>query len=92
MEVEEVFCSKSRMKLLKVIACICESNVTDLARRAGINFSDANKHLKVLEDEGILHQSTYGRIRLYRFNQTSQKAKAVQALIKAWEQPNQNKL
>jgi hypothetical protein len=39
-----------------------------------------------LEEEGVLQQRTYGRIRMYRFNQASPKAKAVQSLIEAWEE------
>jgi hypothetical protein len=44
--------------------------------------------LKLLEAEGILQQRVYGRIRMYRFNDRSPKAIAVQNLIEAWEQVN----
>ena len=84
MELEVVFSSKPRMKILKLVARLGELNVTDISRRIGLNFSTTSKHLKLLEDEGVLQQKTYGRIRLYRFNQASTKAKAVQALIDAW--------
>ena len=67
-----------------MVARLGELNVTDISRRIGLNFSTTSKHLKLLEDEGVLQQKTYGRIRLYRFNQASTKAKAVQALIDAW--------
>jgi DNA-binding transcriptional ArsR family regulator len=87
MEMENVFSSKVRMKILKLIFKLGELNVSDIARRIGINFSSTSKHLKLLEEEGILQQRTYGRIRMYRFNQASAKAKAVQALIEAWEEP-----
>ncbi|MCW4009004.1 MAG: ArsR family transcriptional regulator [Candidatus Bathyarchaeota archaeon] len=85
MELEEVFSSKPRMKILKLVARLGELNVSGVARRIHLNFSTTSKHLKVLEDEGVLQQRTYGRIRLYRFNQASAKAKVVQALIEAWE-------
>ena len=74
------------MKILKLIEQLGELNVSDIARRIGVNFATTSRHLKVLEDEGVLQQRTYGRIRMYRFNQASQKAKAVQNLIAAWEQ------
>ena len=73
------------MKILKLVARLGELNVSDVARRIGVNFTTTSKHLKILEDEGILQQRTYGRIRMYRFNQASDKAKAVQELIEAWE-------
>lgn len=76
------------MKILKLIARLGELNVSDVARRIGVNFTSTSKHLRVLEEEGILQQRTYGRIRMYRFNQASAKAKAVQDLIETWEQAN----
>lgn len=89
MQLEEVFSSKPRMKILKLIARLGELNVSDVARRIGVNFTTTSRHLRLLEEEGILTQRTYGRIRMYRFNQSSVKAKAVQDLIEVWEQePN----
>jgi predicted transcriptional regulator len=85
-EIEEVFSSKSRMKILKLINQLGQLNVSDVARRLNLNFSSTSEHLKVLESEGILQERTYGRVRMYRFNEGSAKAKAVQNLIDAWEQ------
>ncbi|MCW4005815.1 MAG: winged helix-turn-helix domain-containing protein [Candidatus Bathyarchaeota archaeon] len=86
MDVEEVFSSKPRMRILKLINQLSELNVSHIAREIGLNFTATNRHLKLLEEEGILLQKTYGRIRLYRFNQASPKAVAVQELIDVWEQ------
>jgi DNA-binding transcriptional ArsR family regulator len=88
MEIEQVFSSKPRMKILKLIAQLGELNVSDVARRIGVNFTTTSRHLQVLEEEDILQQRTYGRIRMYRFNQASAKAKAVQNLIEVWEEAN----
>ncbi len=85
MDVEEVFSSKPRMKILKLVARLGELNVSDIARRIGMNFTSTNRHLRVLEEEKILQERTYGRIRMYRFNQASAKAKAVERLIDVWE-------
>jgi DNA-binding transcriptional ArsR family regulator len=85
-QIEEVFSSKPRMKILKLVARLGELNVSDVARRIGVNFTTTSRHLRVLEEEGILQQRVYGRIRMYRFNQASPKAKAVQDLIEVWEQ------
>jgi len=88
MDVDDVFSSKPRMRILKILAQISELNVSEIARRLGVNYSTASKHLKVLEDEDILKHKVFGRIRLYRFNENSPKAKAVQNLIEAWEHVN----
>jgi DNA-binding transcriptional ArsR family regulator len=85
-QIEEVFSSKPRMKILKLVARLGELNVSDVARRIGVNFTTTSRHLRVLEEEDILQQRVYGRIRMYRFNQASPKAKVVQDLIEVWEQ------
>ena len=86
MDVEEVFSSKPRMKILRLVARLGALNVSDIARRINMNYSTTNQHLKLLEAEGILQQRVYGRVRMYRFNEISPKAKAVQNLIETWEQ------
>jgi len=88
MELEEVFSSKRRVKILKLIFRLGELNISDVARRLGINFATTSRYLQFLEQEGILQQRVYGRIRMYRFNQASSKAKAIQNLIDTWEQAN----
>ena len=86
MQVEEVFSSKPRMKILKFVARLGALNVSEIARRIGLNYSTTNQHLNLLEAEGILQQRVYGRIRMYKFNEGSPKARAVQSLIEVWEQ------
>jgi DNA-binding transcriptional ArsR family regulator len=86
MKFEEVFSSKPRMKILGLVAQLGALNVSDIARRINLNYSTTNAHLKLLEDEGILQQRVYGRIRMYRFNNQSPKAIAVQNLVEVWEQ------
>jgi DNA-binding transcriptional ArsR family regulator len=84
MELEEVFSSKSRMKILKLVYTLGSPNVSDIARRLKINFASTSEHLKVLQSEGILEERLYGRVRMYRFSE-SPKAKAVVTLIETWE-------
>ena len=86
MDIEEVFSSKPRMKILKLVSRLGALNVSDIARRINLNYSTTNQHLKLLESEGILKQRVYGRVRMYRFNDISSKAIAVQNLIETWEQ------
>jgi predicted transcriptional regulator len=88
MDLEEVFSSKLRMKILKIIAQVGELNVSQIARKIGANYATTNKHLKILEDEGILQHKVFGRIHMYRLNEHSSKAKAVQNLIDTWEHAN----
>lgn len=86
MNVEDVFSSRVRVKILRILNQMGELNVSDIARRLGINYETTSQHLKILEDEGILQHKVFGRIRLFRFNEHSSKAKAIQSLIETWEQ------
>jgi predicted transcriptional regulator len=88
MDVEDVFSSKLRIKILKILMQVGELNVSEIARRLGVNYNTTSKHLNVLEDEGILQHKVFGRIRLYRLNEHSPKAKGVQNLMEAWEHAN----
>ena len=49
MDLEEVFSSKLRMKILKLIYDLGSLNVSDIARRLNTNFTLTSQHLKVLE-------------------------------------------
>jgi DNA-binding transcriptional ArsR family regulator len=88
MNLEDVFSSRLRIEILKILFNVGELNVSEIARRLRINYVSANKHLKILEDEGILLRKMFGRVRLYRVNQQSPKAKALQNLIDVWEDQN----
>lgn len=85
MNIEYVLSSRLRIKILKLLVQMGELNVSSIATRLKINYQAANKHLKILEDEGILVHKLFGRTRLYRLNENSPKAKALQSLIETWE-------
>lgn len=89
MEIEEVFSSKPRMKILKILFQLGQLNVSDIGRRIKMNYTVTDEHLRLLESEGIIKRYMYGRIRLYSFDETSEKAKAVKNLIQVWEQNKQ---
>jgi predicted ArsR family transcriptional regulator len=88
MNVEDVFSSRIRMKILTMLNNVGELNVSEIARRLKINYVSASKHMKILEDEGIIQHKMFGRIRLYRLNEQSSKTRAVQNLIEVWEHQN----
>jgi len=90
MDIEDVFSSKLRVKILKILVQMRELNVSEIARRLGVNYNTTSRHLKVLEDEGILQHKVFGRIRLYRLNEHSSKARAVQNLMEVWEHTNKH--
>jgi len=88
MDLEDVFSSRLRMKILKLLDKMRELNVSEIAHRLGVNYVVTTKHLNVLEQEDMIRHKMFGRIRLYRLNENSPKTKAVQNLIETWEQAN----
>jgi DNA-binding transcriptional ArsR family regulator len=85
MNIEDVFSSKLRIKILKILARFGELNVSEIARKLKVNYVTTSKHLEALEHERILIHKVFGRIRLYRLDERSSKAKAIQNLIETWE-------
>jgi DNA-binding transcriptional ArsR family regulator len=84
-EFEEVFSSKPRMKILKLIYNLRSLNASDIARRINMNYSSTVEHLKILEADGLIVEYVYGRVHMYRFSEASEKAKAAAALIETYE-------
>jgi len=85
MDIEDVLCSRTRLKILKVLID-SELTPSDIARTVGVNYVNANQHLEVLEAEGIVKHVKFGkRTRFYRFNELSPKAKAIRSLIEAFQ-------
>jgi DNA-binding transcriptional ArsR family regulator len=85
MSVEEVFSSRGRMKILRILVEIGELNISEIARRAKLNYATTNQHLRVLEDSGIVRHKNFGRIRIFRFNEESPRARMIRELVDGWD-------
>ena len=85
MNIEDVFSSRLRIKILKILLFTGELNVSEIARRLAVNYRTTRDHLDVLENEDMIKHKLFGRIRLYKLNKSSPKTKAVQTLIQIWE-------
>jgi len=82
--IEEVFSSKGPIRILKVLTEIAELHVSDIARRAGLNYYATDQHLRVLESLGLVRHKKYGRIRFFRFDEENPGARIIKELIEAW--------
>jgi DNA-binding transcriptional ArsR family regulator len=81
---EDVFCSRVRIRILKILIQLGQLNVSHIANRLGINYGATLAHLKVLEESGIVKIRLYGKIRLCRLSDSFQ-ARAVQNVLETWE-------
>ncbi len=86
MAIEEVLSSKGRVKILRILAEIRELNISEIARRAGLNYATTNQHLQVLENYKLVRHKTFGRIRIFRFNEENPRARMIKQVIDFWEQ------
>jgi predicted transcriptional regulator len=84
MSIETVFSSKGRVKILRILVEIGELNISEIARRAKLNYTTTNQHLQVLETSGIVRHKNFGRIRIFRFNNENPRAKSIRELIEEW--------
>ena len=86
MAIEEVFSSKGRVKILRILSEIGELNISEIARRAGLNYTTTNQHLQVLENYKLVRHKTFGRIRIFRYNEENARARMIRQLIEFWEE------
>ncbi len=85
MAVETVFSSRGRVKILKILVDIGELNISEIARRAKLNYMTTNQHLQILETSGIIRHKNFGRIRIFKFNDENPRAKRIRELIDEWD-------
>ena len=86
MAIEDVFSSKGRVKILRILSEIGELNISEIARRAGLNYATTNQHLQVLEKYKLIRHKTFGRIRIFRYNEENPRAVMIRNLIESWEE------
>jgi predicted transcriptional regulator len=83
--IEDVLCSKTRLKILKIIMG-SQLTPSDIAEKVGVCYANAVKHLETLEAEGLIEHVRFGkRIRYYKFSEASSKAIAVRNLFEIFE-------
>lgn len=86
MSIEDVFSSKGRVKILSILAKIGELNISEIARRSGLNYATTNQHLQILENHKLVLHKTFGRIRIFRYNEENPRAIMIRQLIEFWEE------
>jgi DNA-binding transcriptional ArsR family regulator len=86
--IEDVFSSKGRVKILRILAEIGELNISEIARRAGLNYATTNQHLLILENHSLVRHKKFGRILIFRFDEENPKARMIKELMEFWEQTN----
>jgi predicted ArsR family transcriptional regulator len=84
MNLEDVFCSKTRMKILRLLFLYSQLNTSSIMAKLRVNYEITLGHLELLEEEGIVQHRNSGRAKFFRFANTL-KAKATLRLLEEWE-------
>jgi DNA-binding transcriptional ArsR family regulator len=84
MSIEDVFSSRGRVKILRILVEIGELNISEIARRAGLNYATTNQHLEALENYGLVQHKKFGRIRIFRLNEANFRTKMIKEMIETW--------
>jgi DNA-binding transcriptional ArsR family regulator len=83
---DEVFSSKGRSKILKILALREELNISKIVEETGSNHTSVSNHLRYLISKGFLQEKSFGRIRIYRYRTENILANNLKQLILFWEE------
>ncbi|NIV44828.1 ArsR family transcriptional regulator [Candidatus Bathyarchaeota archaeon] len=81
-----MFSSKGRVRILRILADIGELNISEIARRAGLNYATTNQHLRALESHQLVTHKKFGRIRIFRYNEENPKARMIRQIVELWNE------
>jgi len=62
---EDLLGSKGRIRVLRVLTESRELNISEVGRRAGMNYTSVERHLIALTMMGLLNEKRYGKIRIF---------------------------
>jgi DNA-binding transcriptional ArsR family regulator len=81
---EDVFSSRGRVRILKLLAEFGELNISAISRRINLNHSAVKDHLKFLTEVGLIREKRFGRIIIYQFKESDILANSLKQLFKIW--------
>ncbi len=84
-KIEELLCSRARVKILKVLALNNELNITFLVKKTRLNHSNVKRHLAYLKSIDFIQEKKFGRIKILKFNENNVKAKYFKNFLHLFE-------
>ncbi|GAB4305847.1 MAG: hypothetical protein Kow0069_02120 [Promethearchaeota archaeon] len=83
--IEEVFSSKGRSKIIKLLVLNGEMNISDIVKKTRLNHQGVLRHLEFLCKHHIVQEKRFGRIRIFRLRVENLKTRSLKKLIEFWE-------
>lgn len=84
-EIEDILSSRGRIKILKILSELEEINITQISKRAMLNYETTLSHLKKLIEMGIVIEKRFGKIRVFKINKENKFTLRIVDFIKTWE-------
>jgi len=81
MQIEDIFTSRGRTKILKTLAIKGELNISEIAKQTKLSYASVNRHLEELKNSGIVLEKRFGRIRIFKLNRENRIAKVVEEFL-----------
>jgi DNA-binding transcriptional ArsR family regulator len=84
-EIEDILSSRGMVKILKVLSEYEEMNITQISKKAMLDYRTTLAHLKKLVKANIVKEKKYGKIRVFKINKDNNISLKIIDLIKTWE-------
>lgn len=85
LEIERLFSSYGRTKVLTIILESGELNISEITRRSGLSHSSAAKHLEFLVSSGIITEKRFNRIRIFKVDYSNPLVSVLTRFFSDWE-------
>ena len=89
LEIEDIFSSRGKIRILKVLVELEEVHIKELSRRTKLNHKVISEYLTFLEGLGIVKQKKFGRISFVKLNENNPYVRLIQRFINEWQQIKQ---
>ncbi len=83
--IENLFGSRAKIKILKTLAANNELSITQIIRNTKLNHSSVTSHLNHLKLLNLVQEKNFGRIKIFRYKNENLKAKSLKKFIEIWE-------
>ena len=84
-EIERLFSSYGRTKVLTIMLDSGELNISEITRRSGLSHSSAAKHLEFLVDAGLITEKKFNRIRIFKVDYSNPLVSVLNRLLSDWK-------
>ena len=82
MNLERLLTSSCRQKILKELSRVKTVHIMRLVRNMNSTYVEVNRNIKILEDEGVVIDQRFGRMRMLRLNLENPKTKLLLQALK----------